>query len=105
MKTFKTGSELVQKTLFTAPSKSLNHMNKNSKFTVIWDTGASISISPNKSDFTKLNKCKNKSLLGISRGPKIEGEGIVTWCLTDESGVVRSFDVPALYVPSCLFVR
>ena len=76
-------------------------MNKDSKFLVIWDTGASISISPNKSDFTKLNKCKNKSLLGISRGLKIEGEGIVTWCLTDETGVVRSFDIPALYVPSC----
>ena len=101
MKTFKTGSELVQKALFTAPSESLQHMNKDSKFTVIWDTGASISISPNKHDFIKLKKSSNKSLLGISKGLKIEGQGIVNWCLTDETGNVRTFEVPALYVPSC----
>ena len=34
-----------------APAKFRNAMKKESTFSIIWDSGASISISPNKDDF------------------------------------------------------
>jgi hypothetical protein len=34
-----------------APAKFRNAMKKESTFSIIWDSGASISISPNKEDF------------------------------------------------------
>ena len=69
MKTFRLGSFLVQKVLSTASFLSFKNMKKSSKFSLIWDTGASISISPDKNDFISLTKPKtNIELLGISKG-------------------------------------
>ena len=102
LKSFRKGTDMIKKVLFTAPFKSASVMDSNSRFSVIWDTGASISISPAKSDFIELKQCKNKSTLqGISKGLKVEGEGIVEWQVLDANGRVRNLQVKALYVPTC----
>ena len=86
----------------TAPVKSLNHMKQTASFNVIWDTGASISISPCKEDFIDLNQNVNKSYLaGVSSAMKVEGEGTVQWNMMDERGNIRNLKIKALYVPSC----
>ena len=102
MKTFRLGSDLLHRVLFTSPSSSYRNMINASRFSLIWDTGASISISPNKRDFIKLSNPDNRiTLLGISKGLKVQGQGIVRWNLIDESGAIRPLEVPALYVPNC----
>jgi len=102
MKTFHKGTEMVKRVLFTAPFKSASEMPKASRFSIIWDTGASISISPSLCDFIKVNKCSQRSTLkGISKGLKVEGEGIVQWQVLDAKGKVRNLRVKALYVPTC----
>ena len=102
LNTIKAGGNLLHRVLLSAPSKTLSTMDTNDKFTVIWDTGASISISPSKRDFIKLTKPKTRTTLnGISKGLKVEGEGIVRWCMMDDVGGIRTFEVKALYVPKC----
>ena len=102
MKTFKLGSYLVQQVLSTASFLSMHNMKKASKFSLIWDTGASMSISPDKNDFISMSKPKGiTTLLGISKGLVVKRKGIVRWNLIDEKGVVRPLEVPALYVPNC----
>ena len=46
MKSFKLGSYLVKRAMFSSPSRTYSAMNTDNKFQVIWDTGASVSISP-----------------------------------------------------------
>ena len=99
--TIKAGGNLLHRVLLTAPQRTLNSMERH-KFNIIWDTGASISISPCKDDFIELHKPKSSTTLtGISKGLKVEGEGVVKWCIMDDNGGIRSFELSALYVPKC----
>jgi transposase InsO family protein len=89
------------RTALQAPAKFRNAMKKESTFSIIWDSGASISISPNKEDFvgpitspgigTRLN--------GIVKGLSIQGKGHVMWTVLDTSGQLRALKIPAYYVP------
>ena len=84
------------------PAKSRNAMKKESTFSIIWDSGASISIYPNKDDFvgpmvaspgigTRLN--------GIIKGLSVQGRGYVMWQVLDTSGQLCALKVSAYYVP------
>ena len=68
---------------------------------IIWDSGASVSISPNKADFISIAKpAQPIQLRGIARGLNIQGQGTVAWCLYDANGTLRTLHLPAYYVPS-----
>jgi hypothetical protein len=74
-----------------------------SSFDVIWDSGASISITHNKEDFDgpinppgMITKLK-----GIAKGLRIEGRCHVIWAMNDANGYLRKVRVRALYVPKC----
>ena len=102
MKTFKAGSSLLHQVLLSAPAKAVNNMKPKTKFNVIWDTGASVSISPCKEDFIEFSADTDETtLVGISNGLKVKGSGIVEWCVMDMNGGIRKFKVRALYVPAC----
>lgn len=90
------------RTVLQAPEKLRNFMGKDSSFNVIWDSGASHSISPNLGDFTgKLNPTGViKRLSGLAHGLNIKGVGTVKWSFTDVHGNLRSLHIPAYYVPS-----
>jgi hypothetical protein len=87
-----------------APAKFQNAMKKESTFSIIWDSGTSISISSNKDDFvgpltppglgTRLNR--------IVKGLSIQGKGHVMWAVLDTSGQLRALKVPAYYVPQAI---
>ena len=84
MKTFKAGSDYIHKVFMSAPQHTSSLIDKGDKFNVIWDTGASVSITPNKSDFIEFNpNVDNSYLEGVSKDLIIEGEGIVEWNMVD----------------------
>ena len=73
----------------------------SSTFSVIWDSGASISISPDKNDFVGPLESPGAitQLKGIAKGLRIEGFGHVMWTINDSNGNLRMVKVPAYYAP------
>ena len=68
---------------------------------VIFDSGATLSVSPDRNDFVGPIKRASfgRKLQGISKGLEIKGEGHVAWTFTDTTGMLRTLKVPALWVP------
>ena len=90
-------------TALTAPAKLVEELDPQGKFIVIWDSGASCTISNNKDDFThlvdKTGDVDNEQIDGLAKGLTIAGEGWVQWGMIGVNGKVRVFDLPALYIP------
>ena len=84
-----------------APSRFRSSMSNNAVFPVIWDSGASVTISPDKSDFVGsiVSPSTITQLKGIAKGLRIEGQGNVRWCVHDTLGNLRTLTLPAYYVP------
>jgi hypothetical protein len=84
-----------------APAKFRNAMKKELTFSIIWDSGASISILPNKEDFVgpMTSPGIGTRLKGIAKGLSIQGKGYVMWPVLNTSGQLRALKVPACYVP------
>ena len=76
--------------------------SKETHFDVIWDTGASLSISPCKDDFVgPIEKVTfSNKISGIGSGVRIAGRGYVRWCFIDAHGSLRALKLPAYYVPN-----
>jgi hypothetical protein len=74
---------------------------------IIWDSGASISISPDPEDFngTLSPPGAITRLKWNARGLQIKGQGEVTWAIHDTEGSLRMIKVPAFYVPGGIKVR
>ena len=84
-----------------APRHTSDLMDNEDKFNVIWDTGASISITPNMNDFIEFNpKVDELYLEGVSKDLKVEGEGTVQWNIIHVIGKMRKIKIKALYVPT-----
>ena len=77
-------------------------MPKDRSFPIIWDSGASISVTNDKADFLTFNKVspRHNNVMGMAQGLKFSGFGEVLWSFLDEKGTLRSFKLPALYIPS-----
>ena len=77
-------------------------MSNDGSIPIIWDSGASISVMNDKTDFltfTKVSPCHN-NVMGVAQGLKFSGFGEVLWSFLDKMGTLRSFKLPALYIPS-----
>ena len=81
-------------------------MPKAATFPVIWDSGASISITHDRKDFVGPIKAPGTitQLQGIAKGLRIEGQGHVMWSMIDTFGNIRLIKVPA-YLVSKIKVR
>ena len=79
---------------------------KTATFPVIWDSGASISITPDRKDFVGPINTPGPitQLQGIAKGLRIEGQGHVLWAMQDTLGNLRIIKVPA-YLVSRIKVR
>ena len=103
-------SKSVNDALFKFPSA--HHVRRN-QVPIIFDTGASIGLSPFESDFESWENHNHPLILnGISDQPEVKGAGIVKWTLFDDDGgqhVVRqrAFHVPVskvrLFSPQIFF--
>ncbi|KAI2492250.1 hypothetical protein MHU86_22314 [Fragilaria crotonensis] len=80
--------------------------NASFNVSVIWDSGASISITPDRKDFVGPINTPGPitQLQGIAKGLRIEGQGHVLWAMQDTLGNLRMLKVPA-YLVSCIKVR
>jgi hypothetical protein len=69
---------------------------------IIWDSGASISITPDLSDFhgTVTPPGEITQLKGIAKGLQNNGQGEVHWAVHDQLGNLRILKVPAYHVPN-----
>ena len=78
-----------------------DHVGKTHLYPVIWDSGASISISPVQSDFVgPLTPAPvGIRLQGIAKGLSIKSVGHVAWSFVDNKGMLRTLKVPAYRVP------
>ena len=87
--------------ILQAPKWLIGALPKEATFPVIWDSGASISLSPVRSDF--VGPLQSTGILrrvqGIAKGLSIKGEGHVAWTFLDAAGQLRTIKVPAYYVP------
>jgi hypothetical protein len=78
-------------------------MPSGSPFDVIWDSGASITVSPNQLDFVRRYEKLPMmiKLSGLARGLNIKGQGHVMWAAHNTEGLLRVIKVPAYHVPGC----
>ena len=74
---------------------------KTTTYPVIWDSGASFSVSPDRNDFVGpiTRPSTFTQLQGIAKGLRIEGHGHVMWAIHDTKGQLRLIKVPAYYAP------
>ena len=86
-----------------APSRMRESLGpKANTSPIIWDSGASISITPDLSDFEGPVSSPGTitQLKGIAKGLQIKGQGEVTWAVHDQLGNLRLLKVPAFHVPN-----
>ena len=76
-------------------------MNNKDTFTVIWDSGASMCVSPDKKDFIgPISKLpKPATIQAISNNLRIEGAGKVRWSMLDSKGNLRHLQLPCCCTP------
>lgn len=68
---------------------------------VVFDTGATISISPNKDDFVSWEASqKNLTISGITNKASVCGVGQVEWTVHDDNGNEQRIATRAYYVPA-----
>ena len=86
---------------FTTPSITNSTLPKSQHYPVIWDSGASLSITPHRSDFVGPIKQPDPRLRlqGLAQGLHIAGVGQVAWSFVDTTGMLRTLKVPAYLVP------
>ena len=89
------------KAALLSPPETNAVIGKEHRFPVIWDSGASTSISHCQNDFVgSLESAPvGLKLQGIARGLAIQGVGHVAWSFVDNTGMLRTLKIPALYVP------
>jgi hypothetical protein len=70
-------------------------------YSVVWDSRASVSISPDKNNFIGPldSPCAITYLNGIAKGLQIEGFGHVMWAINNSSGNLKMVRVPGYYAP------
>lgn len=79
-----------------------NH-NKCHSFPIIWDSGASVCVTPDKNDFlsykTTTDISKVKGLGG--KVSTVIGQGEVLWSVHDTGGTLRHLKLKAYHIPQC----
>ena len=67
---------------------------------IIFDTGASISVSPFQDDFIDMEPSTNDhSVVGLTHPSNVQGVGHVRWTLQADDGTVQTVITHAYYVP------
>ena len=77
--------------------------DKYQTFPIIWDTGASYTITPDKADFLNYSSTPSiKAMQGFGKDSKekVHGDGEVLWYIEDESGTLQALKMKALHIPT-----
>ena len=82
---------------FAACTDNIQHRQNETSFQIVWDSGASVCITPDRRDFlTFSTKSGVSHLHSVGGDHDVEGEGIVLWSVVDTTGILRHFKVKAL---------
>ena len=90
--------------VFFTPKKVKQYTLKENhdSFQVIWDSGASVCITPCRKDFVSYSSNPDLKTVKTMGGAtsSIRGEGIVTWFVHDNNGLLRQLRLKAYHIPS-----
>ncbi|KAI2495123.1 hypothetical protein MHU86_19397 [Fragilaria crotonensis] len=102
-----TASGPSMRAVLQAPSRFRSTLKADSTFAVIWDSGASVTITPNKDNFDNpiLKPSTIIQLKGIAKGLRIEGQGHVKWSFHNVFGNLQTLTLPAYYYIPKVCVR
>jgi hypothetical protein len=77
------------------------HLRDSLRFTLIWDTGASVSLTYDKEDFVgEMTRTSTfMRLKGIAKGTRIEGIGYAAFSVSDSTGELQTLKTKAVYCP------
>jgi hypothetical protein len=91
-------SELIRNTMICP---LVNNAMSQWIITVTFDTGASLAITPELSDFVSPPKplARPMKLGGMANGIEIKGIGIITWTFTAKDGTEGQIGTESYYVP------
>ena len=80
------------------PAACANHMKDTHH--VVWDSGASMCITNNKSDFVgSIEPIQNAKGNGLNSHLQLEGVGTVCWSMLDTAENIHDIKLPAYYAP------
>ena len=65
---------------------------------LIWDTGASVCISPHREDFISYKKSTAR-IKDLSSSNKVTGKGMVRWTVRDKDGGLVNLELPGYHIP------
>ena len=87
-----------------APLKLQSELPDDGCYPIVWDSGASVSMSFCEKDFngdldTSIHTTQHLRVNGISTGVEVAGRGTVVWHVLDTTGMLRTIKIPALYIP------
>ena len=98
--------ESLKKIVSLSPSvfkNVLDSAGKSTSFPIIWDSGASICVTPDRKDFisyqTSTDIANVKGLGG--KQSTVAGKGQVLWSMHDVNGILRHLKLTAYHLPSC----
>lgn len=76
------------------------YLSEDGSALLIFDTGASTSISPFRDDFVDFHPDQSSTTLqGVSSTTPVAGRGTIRINVTDDKGFSKTISTPALYVP------
>ncbi|MGH7974545.1 MAG: hypothetical protein ACREBR_03375, partial [bacterium] len=75
--------------------------NVTAEFNIVFDTGASVAVTPDRNDFIGELRAPptNLVLKGISRGLPVQGIGTIRWYVMDDCDRLKVIETEAYYVP------
>ena len=78
-------------------------LNKGSSFPIIWDTGASVCVTPDRKDFISYKEETDiKEVKGLGgKVSSVIGQGQVHWAIHDTHGSLRHLKLKAYHIPNC----
>jgi hypothetical protein len=80
--------------------KKFYAMKASYDLSIVFDTRASMSLSPRRSDFIgRPNQPETEAMYGLKGKIKVVGTGIVSWTVYDVNGVIRTIKTKAHYIP------
>ena len=65
---------------------------------LIWDTGASVCISPHREDFISYKKSTTR-IKDLLSSNKVAGEGMVRWTVHDKDDGLVNLELPGYHIP------
>ena len=84
-----------------SPSVFRSQVQTSDAFHIIWDTGASVCVTPHRSDFVQYSTDVDMSnVRGMGGDSSVVGQGTVAWSMHDCNGNLRHFRLKAYHIPS-----